>query len=119
MPSQDPDLMYTTEQAIQLAELWRAGKTIGGDENDVIFALLAEVERLREERRRIARSLGFMQPDGTEDLAAQAERYRASSTIKGDLRLTESATRKLAAATSLADYRVDPMTGPLPEPPCR
>lgn len=34
--------------AINLARLWRAGKTIGGDQDAVIDALLTEVDRLRE-----------------------------------------------------------------------
>lgn len=35
------------EQAIRIAGLWEAGKLIGADEDEVIFALLAEVKRLR------------------------------------------------------------------------
>jgi hypothetical protein len=38
---------YTAEEALQLAELWSAGKTVGGDEEGVIFALLDEIKRLR------------------------------------------------------------------------
>jgi hypothetical protein len=34
------------EQAIKIAELWEAGKMIGGDEGDVRNTLLHEVERL-------------------------------------------------------------------------
>lgn len=33
--------------AINLARLWRAGKMIGGDQDQVIDALLSEVDRLR------------------------------------------------------------------------
>lgn len=35
------------EQAIKIADLWRAGKMIGGDEDRVRNTLLGEVERLR------------------------------------------------------------------------
>ena len=35
------------ERALHLAELWAAGKMIGGDANDVSIALLREVQRLR------------------------------------------------------------------------
>ena len=37
------------EDAMRYAELWRAGKLIGADEDEVRNALLAEVERLRAE----------------------------------------------------------------------
>lgn len=49
MESDDDDepIVYSLEQAMNLAKLWRAGKLIGGDENAVIFALLAEIERLQ------------------------------------------------------------------------
>lgn len=36
-----------TEHAIRTAELWAAGKMIGGDQDEVRDALLAEVKRLR------------------------------------------------------------------------
>lgn len=36
-----------TERAIKIAELWEAGKMIGGDEDEVRNALLHEVRRLR------------------------------------------------------------------------
>lgn len=35
------------ERALHLAELWEAGKLIGGDANGVSIALLREVRRLR------------------------------------------------------------------------
>ena len=34
--------------AIRIAELWQAGKMIGGDEDEVRNALLEEVHRLRK-----------------------------------------------------------------------
>ena len=34
---------YTLKEALDLARLWRAGKLIGGDEMEVINALLAGV----------------------------------------------------------------------------
>lgn len=37
------------EDAMRYAELWRAGKLIGADEDDVRNTLLGEVERLRSE----------------------------------------------------------------------
>jgi hypothetical protein len=37
------------EEAIRIADLWRAGKLIGGDEDAVRDALLGEVERLQAE----------------------------------------------------------------------
>lgn len=37
-----------TQRAIRTAELWGEGKMIGGDEDDVIRRLLAEVNRLRQ-----------------------------------------------------------------------
>lgn len=40
------------EEAIRYATLWRAGKMIGGDEDEVRNALLGEVERLRSEVQR-------------------------------------------------------------------
>jgi hypothetical protein len=39
--------LYTVAQAIHLAERWRAGKLIGGDQDQVMFTLLREIERLR------------------------------------------------------------------------
>lgn len=36
-------------EAIRIAELWREGKMVGGDEDEVRDALLGEVERLRAE----------------------------------------------------------------------
>ena len=38
---------YSLDRAISLAQLWRAGKLIGGDVDGVRDALLAEVERAR------------------------------------------------------------------------
>jgi hypothetical protein len=35
------------DRAIYVAELWEAGKMIGGDEDEVRNALLGEVKRLR------------------------------------------------------------------------
>ncbi len=35
------------ERAIRIAEMWEAGKLIGADEDEVMFALLTEVKRLR------------------------------------------------------------------------
>lgn len=46
-PDDDAEVVYTLNQALNLARLWRAGKLIGGDEDAVIFALLAEIERLQ------------------------------------------------------------------------
>jgi hypothetical protein len=43
----DEPVTYSAEDAIRIAGLWRAGKMIGGDEDGVRDALLAEVERLR------------------------------------------------------------------------
>lgn len=40
--------MKAIEDAIKLADLWRAGKMIGGDPYDVCDALLTEVNRLAE-----------------------------------------------------------------------
>jgi hypothetical protein len=37
---------YSTKDAIFTAQLWRAGKMVGGDADAVRDALLAEVERL-------------------------------------------------------------------------
>jgi hypothetical protein len=42
----DEDTTYTLDRALRLAELWRAGKMIGGSQHGVIMALLAEIERL-------------------------------------------------------------------------
>jgi hypothetical protein len=39
---------YTIDEAIELARLWHVGKCIGGDQEQVMFALLAEVDRLRK-----------------------------------------------------------------------
>lgn len=39
--------LYSANQAMCIAKLWDAGKCIGGDENEVIFALMDEVDRLR------------------------------------------------------------------------
>jgi hypothetical protein len=36
---------YTTEYAIDIAQLWRAGKLIGADKDQIIFALLRGLER--------------------------------------------------------------------------
>jgi hypothetical protein len=48
-PEGEPDepVDYAIEDAIRIAGLWRAGKMIGGDQDGVRDALLAEVERLR------------------------------------------------------------------------
>lgn len=48
-PTEDSDepIDYNVEEAIRIAGLWRAGKMIGGDQDGVRDALLAEVERLR------------------------------------------------------------------------
>jgi hypothetical protein len=43
----DEPVEYEIEDAIRIAGLWRAGKMIGGDEDGIRNALLAEVERLR------------------------------------------------------------------------
>ena len=43
------DHPMSAEDAIRLAELWRAGKMIGGDIHAVCDALLTEVERLQEQ----------------------------------------------------------------------
>lgn len=43
----DEPASYSIEDAIRIAGLWRAGKMIGGDQDGVRDALLAEVERLR------------------------------------------------------------------------
>ncbi len=37
-----------TRQAIETARLWKAGKLIGGDEDEVRNALLDEVDRLHD-----------------------------------------------------------------------
>ena len=42
-----PEPDSQTQHAIRIAELWRAGKMIGWDEDDVREALLGEVARLR------------------------------------------------------------------------
>jgi hypothetical protein len=39
--------MMDIERAIRIAEMWEAGKLIGADEDEVMFALLTEVKRLR------------------------------------------------------------------------
>lgn len=41
------------KRAVEIARLWRAGKLIGEDEQDVCVALLMEVERLREQNERL------------------------------------------------------------------
>ena len=38
---------YSLDQALNLARLWKAGKMIGGDEEQVIFALLRHIEQLK------------------------------------------------------------------------
>jgi hypothetical protein len=43
----DRSEMEAANRAINLARLWRAGKMIGGDQDQVIDALLSEVDRLR------------------------------------------------------------------------
>lgn len=52
-PAEEPEdetPAYGIEFALSIAKLWRAGKMIGGDEDAVRDALLAEVEKLRAER---------------------------------------------------------------------
>lgn len=44
---QAESIEYTIEDAIKLAQLWREGKLIGGDDDGCRNALLIEVERLR------------------------------------------------------------------------
>lgn len=46
----DEQPVYDIEFALNIAKLWRVGKMIGGDQDAVREALLAEVERLRENR---------------------------------------------------------------------
>jgi hypothetical protein len=41
------------DRAIKIAELWEAGKMIGGDEGEVRSALLAEVKRLMAARQEV------------------------------------------------------------------
>lgn len=43
----DEPVTYDIEDAIRIAGLWRVGKMIGGDQDGVRDALLAEVERVR------------------------------------------------------------------------
>jgi hypothetical protein len=47
MTTQEPPEEHDVERAVRIARLWRAGKMIGGDEDEVRDTLLAEVERLR------------------------------------------------------------------------
>lgn len=44
-PGEDTGL-YSAGYAINIAKLWRAGKLIGGNQDEVVFALLREIERL-------------------------------------------------------------------------
>lgn len=45
----DRPMVYSLDQALRVARLWRAHKLLGGrHESAVIFALLAEIERLSE-----------------------------------------------------------------------
>ena len=37
--------MYSAAYAIRIATLWRAGKMIGADKDQILFALLREIER--------------------------------------------------------------------------
>lgn len=43
--------MIDSEEAIRTAELWEAGKMNGGDQDEVIKSLLAEVKRLRSQEK--------------------------------------------------------------------
>lgn len=45
------------EEAMKYAGLWRAGKLIGGDEDDVRNTLLGEVERLQPENAELRQEL--------------------------------------------------------------
>ncbi len=39
---------YSADYALNIAELWDSGKMIGGDEDEVIFSLMDEVQRMRK-----------------------------------------------------------------------
>jgi hypothetical protein len=41
------------EEAMNCARLWRAGKLIGGDADEVRDALLGEIERLSADKKRV------------------------------------------------------------------
>lgn len=68
------------KQAIQIARLWRAGKMIGWDKDEVIDGLLTEIERITkvatEAHTEITRQIDIMRSHGDEHEAETLEEHR-------------------------------------------
>lgn len=81
--------IYDIDFALNIAQLWRANKMIGGDEDAVRNALLAEVERLRDDPRERHRG------DEIDPKLAQQAWYHVQqeSIVNGDAPLKDAIVR--------------------------
>ena len=105
--SADGDHMWhdlTIDRAIHLAELWGQGKMVGGDQDEVIAALLKEVKRLRGEKTQASSAATFPpMPKLVELWRNEANDYDAAAREGRSFRIAMACGARALALKSCAD----------------